>query len=821
MKKKKVEEKQNIQRIDADFTVGLTSADVEERTSKGYTNATPKDASKSYLSIIRTNLITLFNGINLILGLLVIFFGDIQNALFLGTVTVNILIGIIQEIRSKKTVEKLSLLTEPKVKVVRDSIEQEIDIQQLVVDDIMVLKAGNQIPSDSIVVDGELSVNESLLTGEQDAVKKQVGDTLFSGSFVVSGTSRAKVDKVGADNYSSKIVSSAKKYKKPNSELMKGIQWIIRAVTIMLFIVGPLVFWNNAKNYDSLNKVVNYSVGAIIGMIPEGLVLLTSVALAVGVIRLSKKNTLVQELYCIETLARVDMLCLDKTGTITEGTMQVEDVIKLKRTRDNIENIIGNMVDALDDNNATFMALKDRFQSTDKMNFTDKMPFNSTRKMSAVRFDDGNTYIIGAPEFVLKDRISEVEDIVNENAKKGYRVLVLAKTVEEISEKDFNTKKIKPVAVIVISDKIRENAADTLSYFAKQGVNIKIISGDNPVTVSKIAERVGLKGAEKYVDASTLKTDEQIFDAVKKYVVFGRVTPLQKKQIVKALKLQGHTVGMTGDGVNDVMALKESDCSIAMASGSDAARNTSQLVLLDNNFASLPYVVAEGRRVVNNIIRAASLFIVKTSLSILLAICMVIMDIGTPFVAIQLTLISTVIVGIPSFFLAIEPNDSKISGTFLSKVAKTALPAGITITIMIVLAHILAPELLDVDGQMSTFCFYIYALMQFFVLFTTCKPLDVKRGTLFVGCVALFFLAIYILRYVWPGNILNLVPIPDDTMLLFLVFVAMLYPMVKILSLMISLLINFMGILQKKLKLSKQLRNLAKPLLSKKEVQNG
>ncbi len=815
MKKKKVVEKENIERIDTDITKGLSNSEIEERTSKGYINSAPKNASKSYLSIIRTNVITLFNGINLLLGILVLVYGDLKNALFLGIVTVNVIIGIIQEIRSKKAVEKLSLLTEPKVKVIRNSIEQEIDIHTLVIDDIMVLKAGNQIPSDSIVADGELFVNESLLTGEQDAVKKQVGDTLFSGSFVVSGTCRARVDKVGEDNYSSKIVSSAKKYKKPNSELMRGIQWIIRTVTFLILIVGPLVFWNNAKNLDSMKNIVETSVASIIGMIPEGLVLLTSMALAVGVIRLSKKNTLVQELYCIETLARVDMLCLDKTGTITEGTMQVEDTIKLHRTKDDVNNIIGNMVDALDDNNATFMALKEKFYSTEKMNFTDKMPFNSTRKMSAVRFDDGFTYILGAPEFVLKGRMSEVEDIVSENAKKGYRVLLFAKTPEEISENDFNIKKIKTIAVIVISDKIRENAADTLAYFAKQGVNIKIISGDNPVTVSKIAERVGLKGAEKYVDASTLITDEQIFDAVKKYTVFGRVTPPQKKQIVKALKLQGHTVGMTGDGVNDVMALKESDCSIAMASGSDAARNSSQLVLLDNNFGSLPYVVAEGRRVVNNIIRAASLFLVKTTFSILLAICMIVMDIKTPFKPIHLTFISSVLVGFPSFFLAIEPNNTKISGSFLSKVAKNSLPAGITITIMIVLAHILAPELVE-TGQITTLSLYTYALMQFFVLYTTCKPLDIKRGSLFGFCTIVFFIVV-----LFMPNFIEIVEIPEDTLLLFLVFIVMLYPTVKIITLAVSLLINFMGILQKKLKANKQLKNLAKPLLSKKEAQNG
>ncbi len=814
MKNKKREERPELNRINAPITSGLSDGEVQERVEKGYVNSALKSTSKSYWSIIRTNIFTLFNGLNLLLGVLVLVYGDIKNALFLGIVTVNIIIGIIQEIRSKKTVEKLSLLTEPKVTVIRNGAEQELDINSLVVDDVIVLKAGNQIPSDSVVISGTVRVNESMLTGEQDSVTKLEGENLFSGSYLVSGSCFARVDKVGEDNYSSKIISSGKKYKAPNSELMRSIKWIIRTVTIMIFIIGPLVFLNNAKNLNNIGDIVNKSVGSIIGMIPEGLVLLTSMALAVGVIRLAKKRTLVQELYCIETLARVNMLCLDKTGTITEGTMQVEDTVLFDKKTD-VNEIIGNMTRILDDNNATFNALKERYQANTEMEYLLKMPFDSAKKMSAVTFEN-DTYIVGAPEFVLKERMSEVADEVNKNAAKGFRVLVLVRTKAKISEKDFNVNRMKIIALIVLSDKIRENAKETLEYFARQGVNLKIISGDNPITVSKIAERVGLKNFDKYVDATTLDTDEKIYEAVKKYTIFGRVTPPQKKQIVKALKVQGFTVGMTGDGVNDVMALKEADCSIAMASGSDAARNSSELVLLDSDFSALPSVVAEGRRVVNNINRAASLFLVKTTYSVLLAICMTIMGIETPFEPIQLTYISSILVGFPSFFLAIEPNNTKISGSFLQRVVKTSTPAGITITIMIVLAHILAPELIAA-GQMGTLCLYIYALMQFFVLFNTCKPVDLKRGILISICTIVFFTVLFVIP-----DFVKVVPVPKEGLLIFMVFIAMLYPTVKIITLAVSLLVNMWGILSKKAKTKRKIKKLSKPLLTKKEeIVNG
>lgn len=812
MRRKKSNEKLPITRVATDINFGLNTEEINERVEKGYINSTPKNVSKSYWSIIRTNVFTLFNGLNLLLGVLVLVYGDIKNAMFLGIATANMVIGIIQEIRSKKVVERLSLMTEPKVRVLRNGEKQNIDINNLVIDDIVELKAGNQVPSDCSIVDGSIEVNESLLTGEQDAVKRNVDDQLFSGSFVVSGSCKARVENVGEDNYANKIINSAKKYKKPNSKLMQGIQFIIRAVTILILIIGPLVFLNNKNNLTNIADVINRSVGSIIGMIPEGLVLITSVALAVGVVRLAKKRTLVQELYCIETLARVDMLCLDKTGTITEGTMQVEDTILVGATNDSVRNIIGSMVVALDDNNATFMALKDAYVADNPVEYINKLPFNSTRKMSAVTFSNNDTYIIGAPEFVLKDRVGEIQNLIDQNTEKGYRVLVLARTQEAISEQDFDTKTLEIVAVIVISDKIRENAKDTLSYFARQGVELKIISGDNPITVSKIAERVGLKNAKSYIDATTLETDEQIYEAVQKYTIFGRVTPTQKKQIVKSLKRQGHTVGMTGDGVNDVMALKAADCSIAMASGSDAARNSSQLVLLDSDFSALPDVVAEGRRVVNNINRAAALFLVKTTYSILLAICMIIMDIRTPFEPIQLSFISSILVGFPSFFLAIEPNNQRISGEFLPKVIKTATPAGITITIMIVLAHILFPELLEELGQMSTFCLYIYALLQFFVLYTTCKPLDIKRGALFATCVIVFFSTLAIIP-----DFIKVKDLPTDLLPAFVVFVVMLYPTVKMIELAVALLVNLSTIVHNKFNISKKLKRLSKPLISKKE----
>ena len=739
--------KSPLNRVDANPDMGLNEEQLQERIDKGFVNVQQTVVTKSYFAIFRSNVLTLFNILNFVLGIAVLMFGSIKNALFLGICLANMVIGIFQEIRSKRTLEKMSILTTPTVDVIRTknnlASRETLNVDKVVVDDIIVLKQGDQVPVDCTVVDGSCDVNESLLTGESDDIKKEIGDSLYSGSSVVAGTAKCRVTAVGANSYSAKLLSEAKKFKKAKSKLMTSINWIIRIVTILIFPLGTMMFLNNYKVFDgNMTDTVTRSVSSIIGLIPEGLMVLTSIALAAGVYKLAKKRTLVQELYSIETLARVDVLCLDKTGTITEGSMQVEDVVMLDNTKGKVNDIVGNMVTALGPNNATFEAFGQYFKQDMNFEIIKKIPFSSARKWSAVDFGINGVFIVGAPEFVLKDRFKEVEQECEKYTNQGFRVLVLVTSSEKLTE-EMNPKKMKVVALIVLSDKIRENALSTFEYFAAQNVNLKVISGDNPITVSKVAERAGLKGAENYVDATTLDTYEKVLDACDKYTIFGRVSPKQKKQLVQALKSKGHTVGMTGDGVNDVMALKEADCSIAMAAGSSAARSVSQLVLLDSDFSSLPSVVAEGRRVINNIERAASLFLVKTTFSALLTILCIAFSLSYPFESIQLTLVSSLFVGIPSFFLALEPNNQRVEGGFLSKVFKKALPAGFTIAIFIfITAYSYSNIGINVSSQVSTMATYIYATVSFIVLLQCCMPFNKERAFLVILCLIAFIWAI-------------------------------------------------------------------------------
>ncbi len=760
VKKKKIKYNYPLERVQADSNVGLTSAQVEERINRGNTNEQPNIVTKSYANIFRTNVLTLFNILNFFLATMILIYGEIKNALFMGVVLCNMVVGIIQEIRSKLTLEKMSLLSSPKTTVVRDGQKQEINLNDLVLDDIIVLKQGDQVPADSVVVDGLCEVNESLLTGEQDDIHKEIGSELMSGSFIQAGECRARVEAVGKDNYTSQLMAEAKQFKKPKSELMKSINWIIRIVTIAIFPIGILMFFTNLNTTPTINQAVTGTVASIVGMIPEGLVMLTSIALAVGVVKLAKKRTLVQDLYCIETLARVDVLCLDKTGTITEGSMQVEQTHVYSTKFGFVDDIMYNMVDALGSQGATFEAFSKYFKSQEKFDIVKTIPFSSARKWSGVDFGAKGRFIVGAPEFVLKSRYDLVENDAKEFTSQGFRVLVLVKTTEQLSE-TMDENKMRPIALIILSDKIRENAKQTFEYFAKQGVNLKVISGDNPITVSKVAERAGLMGAEKFIDASIdLDTDEKIFDACDKYTIFGRVSPKQKKVLVQSLKQKGYTVGMTGDGVNDVMALKEADCSIAMASGSEASRNVAQLVLLDSDFSALPSVVAEGRRVINNIERAASLFLVKTTYSIVLSLLLIIFQMNYPFEPIQLTLISGLFVGIPSFFLALEPNDTKVSGSFLSKVFKKAVPAGLTVATMVwIISYIYRDIGINVSSQISTMSFYVTSVVAVVVLLQVCMPYNKER---------LFLIAIAVVVYIavissdFLRGILALVPLTTD-----------------------------------------------------------
>ena len=741
-KNKKVRYTGELERVQPDPSVGLTSAQVEERFGRGMNNVQPNVVSKSYLGIFASNVLTLFNFINFVLAALIFVFGELKNMLFIVVVTINIVVGVVQEIRSKKVLEKMSLIAAPHVDLVRDGKVVQSEISDIVIDDIMILRQGMQIPSDSIVVEGQCEVNESLLTGEQDDVHKQNGDFLYSGSFVQAGECKARVSAVGEDNFTSKLMSEAKKFKKPKSELMRSINWIIRIVTLAIFPLGILMFYTNRITTSTINEAVTGTVASVVGMIPEGLVMLTSIALAVGVIKLARKRTLVQDLYSIETLARVDMLCLDKTGTITEGSMQVEKTHIYSTKFGHVDDIMTNMVAALGTQGSTFEAFAQYFRSNEKYEVVGTVPFSSARKWSAADFGANGKFIVGAPEFVLKEKYSLVENDVKEYSAQGFRVLVLVRTTQPLKD-DLDREKLKPIALIVLSDKIRENAKDTLAYFAKQGVELKVISGDNPLTVSKVAERAGLANADKFIDATELDTDEKIYDACDKYTIFGRVTPKQKKVLVTALKSKGHTVGMTGDGVNDVMALKEADCSIAMASGSEASRNVAQLVLLDSDFAALPSVVGEGRRVINNIERAASLFLVKTSFSILLTLLLIIFRMNYPFEPIQLTLISGLFVGLPSFFLAIEPNDSKVRGSFLGKVFKKALPAGFTVATMVTIICWMYRNVgIDVSAQVSTMSFYVTSLTSFIVLMWVCIPYTKERLYLIAMCLVLYIAAI-------------------------------------------------------------------------------
>lgn len=741
-KKDKIKYSGELERLQPDPSQGLTEEQVQERFARGMNNVQPNVVSKSYLGIFRSNVLTLFNFINFVLAALIFVFGELKNMLFIGVVTVNIIVGVVQEIRSKKVLEKMSLIAAPHVDLVRGGKVVQSEISDIVIDDIMILKQGMQIPSDSIVVEGQCEVNESLLTGEQDDVHKQNGDFLYSGSFVQAGECKARVTAVGEENFTSKLMAEAKKFKKPKSELMRSINWIIRIVTIAIFPLGLLMFYTNKLTTSTINEAVTGTVASVVGMIPEGLVMLTSIALAVGVIKLARKRTLVQDLYSIETLARVDMLCLDKTGTITEGSMQVEKTHIYSTKFGHVDDIMTNMVAALGAQGSTFEAFAQYFKSSEKYDVVSTVPFSSSRKWSAADFGAVGKFIVGAPEFVLKERYSLVENDVKEYSAQGFRVLVLVRTTQPLKD-DLDRERLKPIALIVLSDKIRDNAKDTLAYFAKQGVELKVISGDNPLTVSKVAERAGLANADKFIDATELDTDEKIYEACDKYTIFGRVTPKQKKVLVTSLKSKGHTVGMTGDGVNDVMALKEADCSIAMASGSEASRNVAQLVLLDSDFAALPSVVAEGRRVINNIERAASLFLVKTSFSILLTLLLIILQMNYPFEPIQLTLISGLFVGLPSFFLAIEPNDSKVRGSFLSKVFKKALPAGFTVATMVTIICLVYRNVgIDVSAQVSTMAFYVTSLVSFIVLMWVCIPYTKERLYLIAMCLVLYIAAI-------------------------------------------------------------------------------
>jgi cation-transporting ATPase E len=717
---------------------GLTNQEVELLKQKGLVNYKSTIKTKSVGQIIMTNFFTLFNFLNFALALAIFLVHSYKNLLFLGVVFCNTVISTVQEIRSKKIVDKLSLLNETKATVIRDGVERSIGIHDIVLGDVVKLKAGNQIVTDSKVLDGEILVNESLITGESESVTKTKGDNILSGSFVVSGKAIVETIHVGADNYAAKISLEAKYVKKVNSEIMSFINKVIMTVSILIIPIGIFLFMNQLET-NTLDDAIVKVVAGLIGMIPEGLVLLTSTVLAISVIRLAQDNVLVQELYCIETLARVDTICLDKTGTLTEGNMEVSQLIPLNGTNMNdVISALGVISYHMDNDNQTMEAISKKYAVKNDDKVLEIVPFSSQTKWSGISFESVS-YVIGAPEIVLDDvsKISkELEKFVNNN-----RVVILVKSLKKLNKKIPDD--IVPMALIVINDKIRPDALATLNYFKEEGVDIKLISGDNPKTVAGVASKVGMSDI-KYIDMSKVKTP--IIELAEKYNVFGRVKPNQKKEIILALKAKGHTVAMTGDGVNDVLALKEADCSVAMNSGSDAARNVSQLVLLDSNFASMPKVVAEGRRSINNIQRSSSLFLCKTVYATLLAIIFAFLGRSYPFIPIQLTLTSVVTIGIPSFVLALEPNNERINGRIIVNVLKKSIPTALTIVSNILIIMILPSFVRLSQMEISTLCVILTALTGFMLLYRISVPFNNLRRLLFAFVISMFVLEITCLR---------------------------------------------------------------------------
>ena len=714
----------NKTRIVADINTGLTTEQVEERKAQGLVNFNTEASTKSVKQIVRENVCTLFNMINIVLAIAVICVGSFKNLTFMMIIILNTLISIVQELRSKKTLDKLQVLASSKVTSIRDGEKVKLDINEIVLDDVLCFEIGNQVVVDSVIREGEVEVDESFITGEAETVFKNKGDMLVSGSFIVSGKATCQVVHIGLDNYTAKIASDTKYIKPVSSEIMRSLNKIVSTISCLIVPVGILLF--SRQMYlegNTVSQAVVNTVAALIGMIPEGLVLLTSTVLAVSVIRLSRRKVLVQDLYCIETLARVDTICLDKTGTITEGCMEVVDTI-LKDSNVSLEEILANLNSSLDESNPTAKALKEKFGKKETFRLKEVIPFSSKKKYSGAIYEEG-AYFFGAPEFLLKSKIKKYKDEIDMYAK-DYRVLVL------IQAKDKKLSGIKVLGYLLLQDKIRKEAFDTLRYFKEQGVRIKIISGDNPDTVYGIAVRAGLPRSCKKIDASTLKSDQEIIDAVEKYDIFGRVSPEQKKKFILALQSLGHTVAMTGDGVNDVLALKEADCSIAMANGSDASKNVSQLVLLDSNFSSMPHVVAEGRRTINNIERSASLFLVKTIYATILAIGFIFVEMPYPFIPIQLTLASVVTIGIPSFVLALQPNHDRVKGDFLTSVLRRAFPPAITIVLNIVVVFTASNILGFSYAETSTLSVAVTGYTSFILLYKTCLPLNPLRTVLFV-----------------------------------------------------------------------------------------
>lgn len=732
---------------------GLTDEEVRQRVEEGFTNRTDISTDKTTKEIVISNVFTYFNLIFLVITILLIMVGSFRNLTFLPIIIGNTVIGIVQEIRAKKTLEKMSLLNAPHVDVIRNGSVKQISTEELVKDDVILLTAGKQICADAVVISGNIQVNESLLTGEADEVEKTEGSTLMSGSFVVSGECYARLEKVGNESYISKLSLEAKSMgDKEQSEMIRSINLIVKWVGIVIIPIGLILFWqSHFVNGESITKSVTSTVAAIIGMIPEGLYLLTTVALALSTMKLARKKVLLHDMKSIETLARVDVLCVDKTGTITEPDMKLKEIFLCKNsgadgtqtalTVDELKSLILDYANASVDNNATMLALKAYAaealtNNTSALHRTavSQQAFSSSLKYGSVTFSDG-TYLLGAPEFIMHEDFARIEEEIIPYADKGDRVLLFARYNGENVENGINGS-VTPLGFVALANPIRANAVKTFEYFKSQGVAIKVISGDNPRTVSRIAIQAGIESAESFVDAATLDTEDKIADAVNKYTVFGRVTPKQKKQLVKALQAKGHTVAMTGDGVNDILAMKDADCSVAMASGSEAAAQAAQVVLLDSDFAHMPDVVYEGRRVVNNIQRSASLFLVKNIFSLLLSLFSVILMVTYPLEPAQVSLISMFTIGVPGFLLALEQNKDRIKGHFITNVMLKALPGGLT-DVIAVGALVVCGEVFCIsDASIGTIATLVLSVVGFMILFKISEPLNGMKYAVIIGNIA-------------------------------------------------------------------------------------
>lgn len=777
------ENRVRMERIAADPQSGLSAEQVKRRFAQGENNYKVESSTLSVPEIVRSNVCTYFNLVFAVIAVLLAIVGAWSDMLFLPIIVANTCIGIIQEVHSKKVLDKLSILNAPHAVVIRDGKRQEIPADQLVLDDIVEFSAGSQIPADAKVVSGELQVNESLITGESDEIEKREGDSLLSGSFVVSGKACARLEKVGKDSYISKLTLQATKSKKgEQSEMIRSLNYLIMVMGIIIIPIGIALFvqsfiYNEGTFHDSITGMV----AAIIGMIPEGLYLLTSVALAVSSVRLAQKKVLIHDMKCIETLARVNVLCVDKTGTITEPGMHVYDFSVLDGADQlEISQLLSDFVAAQEKDNATMEALKAHFSNGSGMRAREVYSFSSETKYSGAVMNDGKSYVIGAPEFVLRGQFAQYQEKIAIYSSKGYRVLVFAQYEGTLDRKPL-TEPVLPLCFVMLANPIRKGAKETFTYFAENDVDIKVISGDNPLTVSVIAAEAGIVGAERFVDASTLKEKEDYYRAVEEYTVFGRVTPSQKRMLVQALKEHKKTVAMTGDGVNDVLALKDADCSVAMASGSEAASNVAQLVLLDSDFSRMPSVVAEGRRVVNNIERTAALYIVKNIFSMLLAIFSVILMLDYPLEPSQVSLISMFTIGIPSFVLALEPNKELIRGHFLTNVLVRALPAGLTDFIVVSGLVIFCREFqVDLDC-LSTSCTILVAIVGFMILHRIARPMNTGHIVMLVGVIAG-----WILCMLFGGSFFGITGISKQCEMLMVIFAIITEPVLRYLSLIVE-----------------------------------